>query len=78
MREKLTAKAIASLQVQEGKSHAKLFDTEVTGLGVRKTAKAVACLIFEKRPAGSSAAKQIILGRFKDWSIEQARAKARQ
>jgi len=78
MRKKLTATTIANLQVEEGKAYAKLFDTEVTGLGVRKTAKGVASFIFEKRPAGSSVAKQITLGRCKDWSIEQARAKARQ
>ena len=42
MRKKLTATTIANLQVEEGKAYAKLFDTEVTGLGVRKTAKGVA------------------------------------
>ena len=77
MRKKLTATTIANLQVEEGRAYAKLFDTEVTGLGVRKTAKGVASFIFEKRPAGSSVAKQITLGRCKDWSIEQARQKAR-
>ena len=78
MRKKLTATTIANLQVEEGKAYTKLFDTEVTGLGLRKTAKGVASFIFEKRPAGSSVAKQITLGRCTDWSIEQARAKARQ
>ena len=57
MRKKLTATTIANLQVEEGKAYAKLFDTEVTGLGVRKTAKGVSSFIFEKRPAGSSVAQ---------------------
>ena len=39
MCKKLTATTIANLQVDEGKAYAKLFDTEVTRLGVRKTAK---------------------------------------
>ena len=78
MRKKLIATTRANLKVNEGKAYAKLFDTEVTGLGVRKTAKGVASFIFEKRLAGSSVAKQITLGRCKDWSVERARAKARQ
>jgi hypothetical protein len=78
MRKKLTATTIANLKVEEGKAYTKLFDTEVTGLGVRKTAKGVASFIFEKRPAGSGVAKQVTIGHCKDWSIEKARARARQ
>ena len=46
MRKKLTASVIAKLSVPEGKSYIKLFDTEVTGLGVRITASGVASFIF--------------------------------
>ena len=45
---------------------------------MRKTAKGVASFIFEKRPAGSGIAKQVTIGRCNDWSIEKARARARQ
>ena len=78
MRKKLTATTIAILEVEESRAYAKLFDTKVTGLGVRKTAKGVASFISGKRPFGSSVAKQITIGSCEDWSIEQARTKARQ
>ena len=57
MRKKLTATTIANLQVEQGKAYAKLFDPEVTGLGVRKTLNGVASFIFEKRSAGSAVAQ---------------------
>ena len=78
MREKLTSSAIAKLMVPEGKKLVKLFDSEVRGFAVRKMATGVTSFIFEKRPKGAVAAKQVTIGRCGDWSIEQARAKARQ
>src|SRR6056300_1607543 len=78
MRRKLTATLVAKLTVPDGKKSIKLFDTEVAGLGVRKMATGIASFIFEKRPKGASAAKQITLGRCGDWTVDQARAKARQ
>jgi len=78
MRKKLTAKAIAALDVPDGKRHIKQFDTEVSGLAVRKMASGVSTFIFEKRPKGAKAAKQITIGRCGDWSIDQARARARE
>ena len=41
-------------------------------------ATGIASFIFEKRPKGAVAAKQITLGRCGDWTVDQARAKARQ
>jgi len=78
MRRKLTAKSIATLDVPDGKRQVKVFDTEVAGLAVRKMASGIATFIFEKRPKGASAAKQITIGRCGDWSVDQARAKARE
>jgi len=78
MRKKLTAKLIAALVVPEGKRQIKQFDTEVGGLAVRKMKSGVSTFIFEKRPKGAKAAKQITIGRCGDWSIDQARAKARE
>ena len=78
MRRKLTATLISKLTVPDGKKSIKIFDTEVAGLGVRKMATGIASFIFEKRPKGAAAAKQITLGRCGDWTVDQARAKARQ
>ena len=78
MRRKLTATLVAKLTVPDGKKSIKIFDTEVAGLGVRKMATGIASFIFEKRPKGEAAAKQITLGRCGDWTVDQARAKARQ
>ena len=78
MRRKLTATLVAKLIVPDGKKSIKIFDTEVVGLGVRKMATGIASFIFEKRPKGAVAAKQITLGRCGDWTVDQARAKARQ
>jgi integrase len=78
MRKKLTATLIAKLVVPNGKKSIKIFDTEVAGLGVRKMATGISSFIFEKRPKGAVAAKQITLGRCGDWTVDQARAKARQ
>ena len=78
MREKLTSSAIAKLMVPEGKRQIKIFDSEVSGLAVRKMASGITSFIFEKRPKGAVAAKQVTIGRCGDWSIEQARVKARQ
>jgi len=78
MRRKLTATLVAKLTVPDGKKSIKIFDTEVVGLGVRKMATGIASFIFEKRPKGAVAAKQITLGRCGDWTVDQARAKARQ
>lgn len=78
MRKKLTATVIAKLNVPEGKSYIKLFDTEVSGLGVRKTKAGVSSFIFEKRPKGLGKMKQKTIGRCTDFSLEQARRIARQ
>ncbi|MDA9022973.1 site-specific integrase [Alphaproteobacteria bacterium] len=74
----MTATLVANLAVPDGKKSIKIFDTEVAGLGVRKMATGIASFIFEKRPKGAAAAKQITLGRCGDWTVDQARAKARQ
>ena len=71
MRRKLTATLVAKLTVPDGKKSIKVFDTEVAGLGVRKMATGIASFIFEKRPKGSAAAKQITLGRCGDWTVDQ-------
>jgi len=78
MRQKLTSSTIAKLVVPEGKKQVKLFDSEVRGLAVRKMATGISSFIFEKRPKGAVAAKQVTIGRCGDWTVEQARAKARQ
>jgi integrase len=77
MRKKLTASVIAKLSVPEGKSYIKLFDTEVSGLGVRITASGVASFIFEKRPKGLGKMKQKTIGRCSDMSVDHARQIAR-
>ena len=56
----------------------KIFDTEVAGFGVRKMVTGIASFTFEKWPKGAPAAKQITLGRCVDWTVGQARDKARQ
>ena len=66
MRKKLTNTVIAKLAVPEGKQSVKLFDTDVGGLGVRKMASAVATFIFEMRPKGAGAMKQVKIGRCSD------------
>ena len=78
MRKKLTNTAIAKLAVPEGKQSVKLFDTNVGGLGVRKMASGVATFIFEMRPKGAGAMKQVKIGRCGDMSVDQARARARE
>ena len=78
MRRKLTATLVAKLTVPDGKKSIKVFDAEVAGIGVHKMASGIASFIFEKRPEGAAAAKQITLGRCGDWTVDQARAKARQ
>ena len=78
MRKKLTNTVIAKLAVPEGKQSVKLFDTDVGGLGVRKMASGVATFIFEMRPKGAGAMKQVKIGRCSDMSVDQARARARE
>ncbi|MEC7485092.1 MAG: Arm DNA-binding domain-containing protein, partial [Pseudomonadota bacterium] len=78
MRTKLTNTVIAKLAVPEGKQSVKLFDTDVGGLGVRKMASGVATFIFEMRPKGAGAMKQVKIGRCSDMSVDQARARARE
>ena len=78
MRKKLTNTVIAKLAVPEGKQSVKLFDTDVGGLGVRKMASGVATFIFEMRPKGAGAMKQVKIGRCGDMSVDQARARARE
>ena len=78
MRKKLTNTVIAKLAVPEGKQSVKLFDTDVGGLGVRKMASGVATFIFEMRPKGVGAMKQVKIGCCSDISVDQARARARE
>jgi integrase len=78
MRKKLTNTVIAKLEVPEGKQSVKLFDTDAGGLGVRKMASGVATFIFEMRPKGAGAMKQVKIGRCGDISVDQARARARE
>ena len=78
MRKKLNNTVIAKLAVPEGKQSVKLFDTDVGGLGVRKMASGVATFIFEMRPKGAGAMKQVKIGRCGDMSVDQARARARE
>ena len=78
MRKKLNSTVIAKLAVPEGKQSVKLFDTDVGGLGVRKMASGVATFIFEMRPKGAGAMKQVKIGRCGDMSVDQARARARE
>ena len=78
MRTKLTNTVIAKLAVPEGKQSVKLFDTDVGGLGVRKMASGVATFIFEMRPKGVGAMKQVKIGRCGDISVDYARARARE
>ena len=77
MRKKLTASIITKLQVPEGKRYVKLFDSEVPGLAVRKMASGVTTFIVERRPKGSSVAKQITIGRAAHFTVEQARTEGR-
>ena len=75
---KLTNTVIAKLAVPAGKASVKLFDTDVGGLGVLKMASGVATFIFEMRPKGAIAMKQVKIGRCGDMSVDQARARARE
>ena len=61
----------------EGKCYVKLFDSEVPGLAVRKMASGVTTFIVERRPRGSSVAKQITIGRAAHYTVEQARTEGR-
>ena len=70
MRKKLTNTVIAKLAVPAGKASVKLFDTDVGGLGVRKMASGVATFIFEMRPKGAGAMKQVKIGRCGDISVD--------
>ena len=78
MRKKLTASVLAKLKVPEGKASIKLFDSEVSGFGVRLMSSGVSSFIFEKRPKGSARPKQITIGRCTDMSVGQARLRARE
>ena len=78
MRKRLTNTVIAKLAVPEGKQSVKLFDTDVGGLGVRKMASGVATFIYEMRPKGVGAMKQVKIGRCSDMSVDQARVRARE
>ena len=73
----MTTTLVAKLSVPDGKKSTKIFDTEAAGLGVRKMVTGIASFIFEKRPKGAAAAKQITLGQCSGWTVNQARAKAR-
>ena len=77
MRKKLTASIITKLQVPEGQRYVKVFDSEVPGLAVRKMASGVTTFIVERRPKGSSVAKQITIGRAAHFTLEQARTEGR-
>ena len=77
MRKKLTASIITKLQVPEGQRYVKIFDSEVPGLAVRKMASGVTTFIVERRPKGSSVAKQITIGRAAHFTVEQARTEGR-
>ena len=78
MRKKLTNTVIAKLAVPAGRQSVKLFDTDVGGLGVRKMASGVATFIYEMRPKGVGAMKQVKIGRCSDMSVDQARVRARE
>ena len=73
MRKKLTTSIITKLQVPEVKRYVKLCDSEVPGLAVRKVASGVTTFILERRPRGSSVAKQITIGRAAHYTVDQAR-----
>ena len=64
--------------VPEGKQSVKLFDTDVGGLGVWKMASGVATFIFEMRPKSAGAMKKVKIGCYRDMSVDQARARARE
>ncbi|ADE38418.1 tyrosine-type recombinase/integrase [Candidatus Puniceispirillum marinum] len=78
MKQKLTASVISKLSCPNNKAQIKFFDTEVTGLAVRITRNGAKTFIFERRPKGTSVARQEKIGRCSDFSIEQARSIARQ
>lgn len=77
MSKKLTATVIDKLVCPKFKLQLKLFDTEVSGFGVRVTSKGVKTFIFERRPKGTGRLRQEKIGRCSDLTAEQARSIAR-
>jgi len=77
MKKKITATAINSLRVPDGKRYVMLRDQEVSGFAVRKMASGVATFIFERRPKGTGRLKQETIGRCDHLSVDQARSQAR-
>ena len=77
MKKKITATAINSLRVPDGKRYVMLRDQEVSGFAIRKMASGVATFIFERRPKGTGRLKQETIGRCDHLSVDQARSQAR-
>ena len=67
---------LAKFAVPEGKTSIRVFDTEITGFGVRVMASGVTSFIFERRPKGSRVAKRTTIGRVNDLTVESARKRA--
>ena len=72
----LTNKLVASVKPPRDKKYIRLWDSNISGFGLRVTDKGVKSFIFEGRQGLSKKTKQVKIGRVGEMSVAEARANA--
>ena len=72
----LTNKLVASVKPPRDKKYIRLWDSNISGFGLRVTDKGVKSFIFEGRQGLSKKTKQVKIGRVGEMSVAEARTNA--
>ena len=72
----LTNKFVASIKPPRDKKYIRLWDSNISGFGLRVTDKGVKSFIFEGRQGLSKKTKQVKIGRVGEMSVAEARTNA--
>lgn len=72
----LTNKLVASVKPPRDKKYIRLWDSNISGFGLRVTDKGVKSFFFEGRQGLSKKTKQVKIGRIGEISVAEARANA--
>ena len=72
----LTNKFVASVKPPRDKKYIRLWDSNISGFGLRVTDKGVKSFIFEGRQGLSKKTKQVKIGRVGEMSVADARTNA--
>lgn len=72
----LTNKLVASVKPPRDKKYIRLWDSNISGFGLRVTDKGVKSFFFEGRQGLSKKTKQVKIGRVGEMSVAEARTNA--